>query len=151
MKRDIEDYAKMCDSCQKNKPSNQKKGGLLHPLPVPSKAWEHIAMDFVIKLPRTARGYSAIMVVVDRLSKQAHLIPTKDEANAAQTAQVFLDKIYSQHGMPLSIVSDRDSKFTAHFWDKLMELLGTELKMSSARHPETWSVGTHYPDHYPIP
>jgi len=94
-------------------------------------------MDFVIQLPRTARGHSAIMVVVDRLSKQVHLIPTKDEATAAQTAQVFLDRIYSQHGMPLSIVSDRDSKFTAHFWERLMELLGTDLKMSSARHPET--------------
>ena len=137
MKHEIEDYARTCDVCQKNKPDNQKKGGLLHPLPVPSKAWEHIAMDFVTKLPRTARGYSAIMVVVDRLSKQVHLIPTKDESTAAQTAQVFLDRIYSQHGMPLSIVSDRDSKFTAHFWEKLMELLGTDLKMSSARHPET--------------
>ena len=115
MKQEIEDYARTCDTCQKNKPDNQQKRGLLHPLPAPSKAWEHISMDFVTKLSRTARGHSAILVVVDRLSKQAHLIPTRDEATAAQTAQIFLDRIYSQHGMPLSIVSDRDSKFTAHF------------------------------------
>jgi len=94
-------------------------------------------MDFIIKLPRTARGYSVIMVVVDCLSKQIHFISTRDKATTAQTVQIFLDRIYFQHGMPLIIVSNRNSKFTAQFWGKLMETLGTELKMSSARHPET--------------
>ena len=94
-------------------------------------------MYFVTQLPRTARGHTAIMVVVDRLSKQVHLIPTRDQATARQTAQIFLERVFAQHGMPVSIVSDRDSKFTSEFWQELMGLLGTTLKMSSARHPET--------------
>ena len=137
MKREVEYYARSCDICQKNKTLNQKKAGLLNPLPVPNACWEHIAMDFITQLPKTARGHTAVLVVVDRLSKQVHLIATRNEVTAAQAARLFLERIYANHGMPLSIVSDRDPKFTAQFWDKLMTLLGTELKMSSTRHPET--------------
>ena len=116
---------------------NQKKAGLLNPLPVPNACWEHIVMDFITQLPKTARGHTAVLVVIDRLSKQVHLITTRNEVTAAQAARLFLERIYVNHGMPLSIVSNRDPKFTAQFWDKLMTLLGTELKMSSTRHPET--------------
>ena len=137
MKKEVEDYVKTCKTCQTSKATNQRKAGLLKPLPVPVAAWEHISMDFVIKLPKTARGFTAIMVVVDRLSKQAYLVPTCDEATSSQTAQKFLERIFPLHGMPLSIVSDRDSKFTAEFWSELMRLVGTSLNMSSARHPES--------------
>ena len=83
MKKEVEDYVKTCKTCQTSKATNQRKAGLLKPLPVPVAAWEHISMDFVIKLPKTARGFTAIMVVVDRLSKQAHLVPTRDEATSS--------------------------------------------------------------------
>ena len=137
LKKEVEEYVKTCKTCQTSKATNQRKAGLLKPLPVPVAAWEHISMDFVIKLPKTARGFTAIMVVVDRLSKQAHLVPTRDEATSSQTAQKFLERIFPLHGMPLSIVSDRNSKFTAEFWSELMRLVGTSLNMSSARHPES--------------
>jgi hypothetical protein len=93
-------------------------------------------MDFVTQLPKTARGKTAIMVMVDRLSKQCHLIPTRNEATSIDTAKLFVERIYLQHGMLRSIVSDRDSKFTAQFWQTLMGTLETSLDMSSARYPE---------------
>jgi hypothetical protein len=91
----------------------------------------------VMQLPRTARGKMAIMVVVDRLSKQCHLVATRDEAISVEVAKLFVERIYSQHGMSRSIVSDRDSRFTTQFWQVLMGILGTSLDMSSARHPES--------------
>jgi Integrase core domain len=94
-------------------------------------------MDFVMQLPRTARGKMVIMVVVDRLSKQCHLVATRDEATSAKVVKLFVERIYSQHGMPRSIVSDRDSRFTAQFWQVLMGTLRTSLDMSSVRHSES--------------
>jgi hypothetical protein len=88
-------------------------------------------MDFVTQLPKTARGKTVIMVVVDRLSKQCHLVAIRD------MVKLFVERIYSQHGMSKSIVSDRNSKFTAQFWQGLMGALGTSLDMSSTRHLES--------------
>jgi hypothetical protein len=93
-------------------------------------------MDFVMQLPKTARGKMVIMVVVDRLSKQCHLVATRDKVISIDTAKLFVERIYSQYSMLRSIVSDRDSKFTAQFWQALMGTLGTSLDMSLARHPE---------------
>jgi hypothetical protein len=94
-------------------------------------------MDFVMQLPRTVRGKTVIMVVVDRLSKQCHLVATRDEATSVEVAKLFVERIYSQHGMFRSIVSDRDSRFMAQFWQALMGTLGTSLDMSSARYPKS--------------
>ena len=94
MKREVERYAKTCDTCQKNKTLNEKKAGLLNPMPVPNACWEHIAMDFIVELPKTARGHTAVLVVVDWLSKQTHLIPTTDKLSVAKAARLFLEKIY---------------------------------------------------------
>jgi hypothetical protein len=93
-------------------------------------------MDFVTQLPRITRGKMVIMVVVDRLSKQCHLVVTRDEVTSVEVAKLFVERIYSQHGMLRSIVSDRDSRFTAQFWQTLMGVLETSLDMSSARHSE---------------
>jgi hypothetical protein len=87
----------------------------LQPLAVPSRVWEFIAMDFIIQLPRTVRGKMVIMVVVDRLSKQCHLVATRDEVTSVEVAKLFVKRIYSQYEMPRSIVSDRDSRFMAQF------------------------------------
>jgi hypothetical protein len=116
MKREIERYTQTCEECQKNKTLKKRKAELLQPLAVPNRVWEFIAMDFVMQLLKTARGKTAIMVVVDKLSKQYHLVATRDEATSIDTAKLFVERIYSQHGMPRSIVSDRDLKFTAQFW-----------------------------------
>ncbi len=94
-------------------------------------------MDFIVHLPTTTRLHDAIFVVVCRLSKMAHFIPTHTNATAADTAYLFMHNIFRLHGMPLSIISDRDSKFTSSFWQTLHSALGTKLQMSTSFHPQT--------------
>ena len=137
MQKEVAKYCRTCETCQKTKAERKKNRGLLQPLPIPSKCWEEISMDFLTHFPLTQHGHSAIYVVVDRLSKMAHFIPTHDNATPEYTAKLFLDHIIKLHGVSKSIVSDRDGKFTSDFWIQLFKYLGTNLDMSSARHPET--------------
>ncbi len=137
MERDVRHYVRTCDSCQRCKPSNLKPPGLLRPLPIPSQNWECIAMDFIVRLPMTAAGHDAILTVVDRLTKMAHFIPTTTTVTAEAAAKQFFAGVVRLHGLPKSIVSDRDSKFTSAFWKELFKLTGTSLDMSTARHPQT--------------
>ena len=137
MEQDITKYVGDCEMCNRNKPTNRKKAGLLAPLPIPGRPWESIGMDFITHLPKTKAGYTALYVVVDRLTKLVHIAPTTDAATAADTAQMFLDMVFKNHGLPRNIVSDRDVKFTSNFWRSFCEQVGIKLKMSSAYHPET--------------
>ena len=124
--------------CQRTKAENKKPAGLLHPLPIPPRKWHTVTMDFIVQLPRSATGYDAIFVVVDKLSKRAYFIPTHTTATAPQTAQLYFSNVTKNgHGVPEVIVSDRDSKFTSQFWQSLWSLLGTKLAMSTANHPQT--------------
>ena len=134
---DVKDYVLSCDSCQRNKPLMQKPAGLLQPLDIPTRNWESISMDFIVKLPVTKKGHDSIMVVVDRLSKMTHFIPTRTDVTASQVASLFVDNIFRLHGLPKVIVSDRDSKFTGNFWKALHSLLGIKLSMSSSLHPQS--------------
>lgn len=115
MREIIKQFFQNCDVCQLNKTDTSRLVGLLHPLPVPQRLWDDIAMDFIEGLP-SARGKSVIFVVVDRFSKVAHFMAISHPYTAAKVAQVFLDNIYKLHGMPSSIVSDRDPVFTSIFW-----------------------------------
>ena len=94
-------------------------------------------MDFMTKLPRSQRGNDMLMVIVDRLSKQAHFITVKESYRATEIANVYHDKIFRYHGIPKAIISDRDPRFTADLWKELWKKLGTRLKMSTADHPQT--------------
>jgi hypothetical protein len=134
---DVKDYVQTCPACQHNKASNQKEAGLLQPLPAPHYKWESIGMDFIVQLPCTTAGHDSILVVVDRLSKLVHLIPTTTDVTALDVANLFIKEVVRHHGMPSSIVSDRDSKFTSNFWKHVMETTGTKLRMSTAFHPQT--------------
>jgi predicted aspartyl protease len=137
MYRDTKKYVHTCMECQRIKSSNQKKAGLLQPLPIPKARWDQVTMDFIVQLPKTKAGHDAIYVIVDKLSKMAHFIPTHTTATAPDTAKLFLHHVVKLHGVPKSIVSDRDSKFTSQFWKSLWQLLDTKLAMSTAFHPQT--------------
>ena len=94
-------------------------------------------MDFIVDLPTTQGGYDAILVVVNRLTKMAHFILTRESVSAPQVADLFISHVFRLHGLPRSIVSDRDTHFTSHFWTAVFDALKTELGMSSGDHPET--------------
>ena len=136
MRQDIQEYVRACDICQRVKPSNQRKPGLLSPLPIPLVKWNEISMDFIGPFPKSSE-YTTIFVVVDRLSKMSHFIPTVQTVTARQTAQLFMDHVVKLHGWPSTIVSDRDPRFTSDFWTSLMKHMKVHLNMSSADHPET--------------
>jgi transposase InsO family protein len=137
MNSDVRRYVKSCDSCQRIKASQQSPAGLLQPLPIPTRSWEQVSMDFITQLPRTKAGHDAIVVFVDTFSKMVHFVPTKTTASAPDTAKLFFDHVFKLHGLPKSIVSDRDAKFTSRFWQSLFNTLGTKLSMSTAFHPQT--------------
>ena len=137
MKIEIAQYVAKCDTCQRVKAIHMKTAGPLHSLPVPSWKWEDICMDFIVGLPRTSTGYNSIWVIVDRLTKIAHFLPVRDKYQAEQYAKLYLDRIFSLHGAPKTIVSDRGSLFISKFWKSLHESLGTKLIRSSAYHSQT--------------
>ena len=137
MKADVEEYVKSCPQCQQNKPSNQKPSGLLQPLPIPEKRWQQVTMDLITQLPKSKQGNDAIVVFVDKLTKMVHYAPTQTSVDAVELAKLFISNVVRLHGVPESIVSDRDSRFTSNFWKSLWSQLGTKLKMSTSFHPQT--------------
>ena len=134
MKKDV---AKICDKCIvcKQAKSKLKPHGLYMPLPVPRSPWIDISMDFMLGLPRTRRGHDSIYVVVDRFSKMAHFIACRKTNDAQHVADLFFKEVVRLHGMPRTIVSDRDAKFLSYFWKTLWGKLGTKLLFSTICHP----------------
>ncbi|MCH82152.1 retrotransposon protein [Trifolium medium] len=132
----IQEFVRSCDTCQRQKYLATSPGGLLQPLPVPDQIWEDISMDFITRLPKS-KGFEAILVVVDRLSKYSHFVPLKHPYTTRSIAEVFCKEVVRLHGVPLIIVSDRDPVFMSSFWRELFRMQGTQLKMSSAYHPES--------------
>jgi len=137
MKKDVAEYVARCLTCQRVKAEHQKPGGLLQPLPIPVWKWEHITMDFVVGMPQTQKHHDAIWVVVDRLTKSAHFLPLKTTYNAEQLAELYIKEIVRLHSVPISTVSDRDTKFASRFWHGFQTAMGTELNLSTAFHPQT--------------
>jgi hypothetical protein len=136
MKQDIRKFVVECEVCQRNKGETVKSPGTLQLLPIPPDIWKDISMDFITGLPKSGNK-SVIMVVVDRLSKYAHFCALHHPFTASTVAQIFMDQVFKLHGMPNSIVSDRDPTFTSNFWQELFKLQGTQLHLSSAYHPQT--------------
>ncbi|KAK1432010.1 hypothetical protein QVD17_08874 [Tagetes erecta] len=137
MKRDVVNYVERCLTCLQVKAEHQKPYGKMQPLEIPLWKWEHITMDLVTKLPKTAKGYDAIWVVVDRLTKSAHFIPISEAYSSERMAEEYINEVVSRHGVPVSIVSDRDTRFTSRFWRKFQCEMGTKLLISTAYHAQT--------------
>lgn len=137
---DIKTYCDSCRTCRLGKSSNQKPYGLLKTLEVPSHPWESIGIDFVGPLPESKDrngAYDSITVIICRLTGMVHLVPSRTSYKARQVAELVFAEVYKHHGLPKTIVSDRDVLFTSEFWKHLNDLIGTKLKMSSAYHPES--------------
>ncbi|GJR05133.1 putative reverse transcriptase domain-containing protein [Tanacetum coccineum] len=137
MKAKIATYVSKCLTCAKVKIEYQKPSGLLVQPEIPQWKWENITMDFVTKLPKTATGQDTIWVIIDRLTKSAHFLPMREDDSLEKLTRQYLKEVVSRHEVPVSIISDRDRKFTSHFWKSLHKALGTRLDMGTAYHPQT--------------
>jgi hypothetical protein len=137
MKRDVAQYVARCLTCQRVKFEHRRPGGELQPLEVPVDKWSSISMDFITGLPQTSGKRDAIWVIVDRLTKSAHFLPISMKWKIEQLAKLYIREIVRLHGVPTDIVSDRDSRFVSRFWSELQRAYGTQLKYSTAFHPET--------------
>ena len=134
---DVKDFVIHCDICQRTKVPTQRLPGLLQPLQIPGRRWQSIGTDMITRLPESVRGNNAIIVFVDRLSKMVHLAPTTMKVTSQEYAEIFLKEVYSKHGMPTDIVSDRDPRFTSEFFRLFCQSLGIQQNMSVAFHHET--------------
>jgi transposase InsO family protein len=132
----VADYIATCGRCARNKPFRQKPYGQLQPLPISKRPWSSLSMDFIDQLPKSG-GFDSILVVVCRFTKMSIFIPTRITATSRDLADAFLHHVFSKHGLPDDIVSDRGSKFVSKFWKALCDRLSIERKVSTAYHPET--------------
>ena len=125
MKRHVGDFVRRCLTCQQVKAEHQKPVGLLQPLEVIEWKWEHVTMDFVTHLPRTPQGHDAVCVIVDRLTKSAHFLAVRMTFTLERFCRLYIREIVQLHGVPVSIVSDRDPRFSVHFWKSFQKAMGT--------------------------
>ncbi|CAL8989416.1 unnamed protein product [Prunus brigantina] len=136
MREDVDSFVRTCLVCQQDKTLQKQPGGLLEPLPVTTRPWESLSMDFIVSLPKS-EGCGSILVVVDRFTKYATFIPAPADCNAEETARLFLKHVVKYWGIPKSIISDRDTRFTGKLWTELFKLLGSQLNFSTSFHPQT--------------
>jgi len=131
----VHDFCSSCTTCRRSKAPRHKPYGLIKQLPIPSRPWDSISMDFIEHLPESS-GFTAILVIVDRLSKQGIFIPTTDSVDSAGLAKLFIRDVFSKHGVPAHVTSDRGSKFVSIFFRSLGEALNMNLHFTSGYHPE---------------
>ena len=137
MKKDISEYVSKCLTCQLVKVEHQVPSGLLNPLPIPQWKGDNITMDFVSGFPLTQRKHDSVWVIMDKLTKCAHFLPLRLDYSMDRVAELYVSEIIRLHGIPLSIVSDRDPWFTSRFWKELQSTFGTRLNFSTAFQPQT--------------
>ncbi|KAN0050766.1 hypothetical protein ACTA71_003914 [Dictyostelium dimigraforme] len=130
----IAKFTEACLECQRNR-IDSIKSGLLNPLPIPSRPWNDISMDFM-NLPMSNSGKDSVMVIVCRLSKMCKIMPCNRDLKADGAAKLFWDNIVCNYGLPATIISDRDKLFTSDLWNNLMNLAGVKLKMTAPARPQ---------------
>lgn len=136
LNKDIRNYIRAYNTCQRYKAGLSALGGLLQSLPIPGAIWVATSMDFIEGLSKS-RGKDSILVVVDRLSKYAHFVPLSHPFIAATVAQLYFENVYKLHSLPKTIISDRDRVFMSRFWQELSRLQHVALHMPSAYHPQS--------------
>ncbi|RAL64648.1 hypothetical protein DID88_001681 [Monilinia fructigena] len=136
MHNTIAQYIRNCHACKRSSAPRDRTPGLLHPLPVPQRAWAEITMDYC-SFNKDKHGYDNVFVIIDRLTKQAITIPCHKEIDARQQAKLYLYHVYRYYGAPKTIVSDRGPQFISEFWKEFNRILGTDVKLSTAHHPQT--------------
>ncbi|GJY02330.1 reverse transcriptase domain-containing protein [Tanacetum coccineum] len=140
MKRDIATYVSKCLTCSKVKAEHQRPSGLLQQPEIPEWKWDKITMDFITKLPRSKSGHDTIWVIVDRLTKSAHFLAIREDYSTEKLAKIYVDEIVARHGVPVSIISDRDGRFTSRCWQTVQKSIrdevGYEYGLSS---PNGWT------------
>lgn len=132
----VQEYVQGCTVCQHAKPDRSRYPGLLQPLETPDAAWDVVTLDFIEGLPKSAK-FDCILVVVDKLTRYVHFIPLSHPYTAQTVAHEYMNTAFKLHGMPLALVSDRDKVFTSQFWQHLFRMSGTQMRMSTAYHPQT--------------
>ena len=137
MKRRVGDFVRRCPMCQQVRAEHQKPAGLLQPLEVAEWKWEHVTMDFVTHMAWTPQRHGAVWLIVDRLTKSAHFLTVRMTFTLERFCQLYIREIVLLHGVPVTIMSDRDPRFTAHFWKSFQKAMGTRLTMSTTFHPQT--------------
>ncbi|GKF72164.1 putative reverse transcriptase domain-containing protein [Tanacetum coccineum] len=133
----IAEYVGKCLTCSRVKAECQKPTGLLVQTKIPMWKWERIIIDFITKLPKTSNRHNTIWVIVDRLTKSEHFIPSRETDSMETLTRLYIKEIVSPYGVLISIISDHDSHFTSRFWQSLQSALGTQLDMSTRYHPKT--------------
>ncbi|GJW88989.1 putative reverse transcriptase domain-containing protein [Tanacetum coccineum] len=128
MKADIATYVSKCLTCARVKAEHQRPSGLLVQPEIPEWKWDNITMDFITKLPKSSQGFDTIWVIVDRLTKSAHFLPIRENDPLDKLARLYLNRIVARHGIPASIICDRDGRFTSNFWRSFQKALGTDIK-----------------------
>ena len=134
---DINAYIRACVSCQRSKRSPVKPSGLMQPLHIPHGPWDSVSTDFVTGLPKTKAGYDAILVFVDRLITYVHIVPTTTICTANTWADLFIQHVFCNHGLPLEVISDRGPQFAGKYNQALSDRLRISWNMSTAFHPLT--------------
>ncbi len=138
--QDVQSFCDLCEVCKRSKPNNQCAYGPLKTLNVPTYPWESIGIDFIGPLPESKNrngSFNTIAVIIDLLTGMVHLVPCRTYYKATQVAELIFAEVYKHHGLPKNIISDRDILSTSHFWQELHRLIGINLRMSSAYHPQS--------------
>jgi len=136
MAADTNMFCKICKACQQAKAPTHKPTGLLHPLPIPTKPWDSVGTNFIGPFPE-AKGFNYLWVVICRMTSMVHLIPVHTKLTASDLSWIYMCEVVWLHGLPGSLVSNRDSKFTSRWWRELHRIMGAKLLMSTSFHPQT--------------
>ena len=135
MSRSIKTFVSTCDICQKSKPRRHALIGLLRPIPIPTRPFEVVTMDFILELPNS-NGFDKILVIVDKLTKYGIFIPCSTKVTEEETARLFFKHVVAQYGLPQQVITDRDSRWRNDFWGEICRLMGTKRSLTTAYHPQ---------------